>query len=43
MAIRGGPVSTLSLPGRAARPLAPMSFTPLSAVSGLWMLTVAST
>jgi len=43
MSTRGGPVSTFSLTGGAARPLAPLSVTPLSAVSGLWMLTVAST
>jgi len=39
-----GPVSTFILSrGRLARPLASLSVTPLSAVSGLWMLTVAST
>jgi len=40
---RGRPASTFSLPVRAARPLAPLSVTPLRGVSGLWMLTVAST
>jgi len=42
MSSRGGPASTFSLTGRAARPLA-LSVKSLSAVSGLWMLTVAST
>jgi len=42
MSTRGGPVSTFSLPGWEARPLSHLSVTPLSAVSGLWMLIVAS-
>jgi len=43
MSTRGGPTSTFSLPGGAARTPAPLSVTSLSAVSGLWKLTVAST
>jgi len=43
MSIRGDPASTFSLSVGAACPLALLSVTPLSAVSGLWMVTVAST
>jgi len=43
MPTRGGSVSIFSLTGGAARPHAFLSVTPLSAISELWMLTVAST
>jgi len=43
MSTRWGPASTFSLPVGTAHLLTPLSVTPLSAVSGLWMLTVVFT
>jgi len=38
MSTKGGPVFTFTLPGRAARPLAPLSVTPLHITLYAWVV-----